>query len=240
MSLTADIEPLVEVGGPAQAGSLSRAESAYVQAIYEMAEDDLTVAQARLAERLGVSRPAVSQMMQRLGRQGAVEVRGRSVRLSQHGQAHAESAVRRHRLIERLLTDRLGLGAAEAHTEADRLEHAMSPSVDDALDDYLGHPTTCPHGNPIPGSGYRTPNAVSLISAPPGYTVYVERIPERLEVTPGVLELLERSGLLRGARATMLAVDDDSALVRNGRGDEVAIPRAVAMHLLVRIGGPDR
>jgi DtxR family transcriptional regulator, Mn-dependent transcriptional regulator len=239
MSLMAELEPLVE-GRPAKPGTLSRAESAYVQAIYEMAEDDLTVAQARLAERLGVSRPAVSQMMQRLGRQGAVEVRGRSVRLSAHGQAHAESAVRRHRLIERLLTDRLGLGAAEAHAEADRLEHAMSPSVDDALDHYLGHPTTCPHGNPIPGSGYRIPNAVSLISAPSGYIVYVERIPERLEVTPGVLDLLERIGLLRGARATMLAADDNSARVRNARGDEFAVPLAIATHLLVRIGGPER
>jgi DtxR family Mn-dependent transcriptional regulator len=238
MTLAAELEPLVEAQ-PVQV-TLSRAESAYVQAIYEMAEDDLTVAQARLAERLGVSRPAVSQMMQRLGRQGAVEIRGRTVRLSAHGRAHAESAVRRHRLIERLLTDRLGIGAAAAHAEAERLEHAVSPSVDDALDRYLGHPTTCPHGNPIPGSGYRTPEAVPLLSAPPGHIVYVERIPERLEVTPGVLELLERSGLLRGARAGLLAADDESALIRNGRGDEVAVPRAIAMHLLVRIGGPDR
>jgi DtxR family Mn-dependent transcriptional regulator len=218
---------------------LSRGELAYLQAMFEMVEDDLSIAQARLAERLGVSRPAVSQMMHRLSKRGAVEVRGRSVRLSPTGEAHAAAAVRRHRLVERLLTDRLGLGQAEAHTEADRLEHVMSASVQDALDDYLGHPTTCPHGNPIPGSAYRQPDAVVLADVPPGYSFYVERIPEQLEVAPGVLALLERSGLVRGMRSTMVAADDDGSVrVRNAR-PEMTVPAEIAEHLLVRVGGPD-
>ncbi len=242
MSLMAELEPLVDDQSKPEPvlPTLSRAESGYLQAIFEMAEDDLTIAQARLAERLRVSRPAVSQMMQRLGKHGVVDVRGRSVRLSPTGLAHAQAAVRRHRLVERLLTDRLGLGAAASHEEADRIEHALSPTVLEALDDYLGHPTVCPHGNPIPGSGYGAPDVVALAAVEPGHFVVVERIPEQLEVTPGVLELLEHSGLVRGSRsATLGTADDGSTRVRNSVGDLILVPQAIAEHLLVRMAEPD-
>ena len=242
MSLMAELEPLVDAKPAAQqvAPPLSRAESGYLQAIFEMAEDDLTIAQARLAERLGVSRPAVSQMMQRLGKHGVVEVHGRSVRLTPTGLEHAREAVRRHRLVERLLTDRLGLGAAASHHEADRMEHAMSPTVLEALDEYLDHPTVCPHGNPIPGSRYDAPDVVALTAVQPGHVVVVERIPERLEVTPGVLELLEHSDLVRGSSsATLGTADDGSTRVRNSFGDVIFVPKPIAEHLLVRMAETD-
>src|SRR3712207_2368448 len=94
-----------------------RAFEEYCEAIFELKEDDLEVIQARIAERLGVSRPAVSEMVRRLAGEGLITMGG-GIRLTDSGVALAERVVRRHRLAERFLTDVLGLGWAEAHTEA--------------------------------------------------------------------------------------------------------------------------
>ena len=113
-------------------------------AIFELAEDDLDVIQARIAERLDVSRPAVSEMMRRLDAEGLVVTSG-GIRLTESGLELARRVVRRHRLAERFLTDVLQISWAEAHHEAGKWEHIMSESVEEALDRLLGSPTTCPH-----------------------------------------------------------------------------------------------
>src|SRR3972149_8988879 len=93
-------------------------------------------------------------MLSRLVRDGLVQVNERKeIRLTVTGQEVAERTVRRHRLSERLLTDMLGLDWHKAHEEACRFEHAISPEVEEKISNALGGPTTCPHGNPIPGSG---------------------------------------------------------------------------------------
>src|SRR5690606_8132894 len=114
--------------------------------------DDVEVIQARIAERLEVSRPAVSEMIRRLENEGIVEMAGNTITLTEAGQAVAERVVRRHRLAERFLTDILKLSWAEAHQEAGKWEHIISPTVEAAMTRLLGDPTTCPHGNPIPGT----------------------------------------------------------------------------------------
>src|SRR5699024_864808 len=123
----------------------------YCETIWELHEDDVEVIQARIAERLEVSRPAVSEMMQRLTAEGLAEVEDGRIHLTNHGLRLAEQVVRRHRLAERFLTDILGLSWAEAHQEAGKWEHVISESVEVAISRVLGSPTTCPHGNPIPG-----------------------------------------------------------------------------------------
>ena len=120
-------------------------------------EDDVDVIQARIAERLLVSRPAVSEMMRRLEHEGLISTDG-GIRLTPAGLVLAERVVRRHRLAERFLTDVLELSWAEAHHEAGKWEHVMSTNVEQAMDRLLGSPTTCPHGNPIPGSDYIEPD----------------------------------------------------------------------------------
>ena len=115
----------------------------YCEAIFELREDDLDVIQARIAERLNVSRPAVSEMIRRLTSEGLVTVDGGIV-LTTRGLALAERVVRRHRLAERFLTDILGLSWAEAHLEAGKWEHVLSESVESAINRMLEHPTTCP------------------------------------------------------------------------------------------------
>jgi DtxR family Mn-dependent transcriptional regulator len=162
----------------------------YCEAIFELREDDVEVIQARIAERLEVSRPAVSEMIRRLADEGLVTVDKGRITLTGDGATVAERVVRRHRLAERLLTDVLGLSWAEAHAEAGKWEHVISERVEEALVGLLGAPTTCPHGNPIPGSGYEAPPTTSLAAVASGGSFRVERIPEELEFTPGVLDFL--------------------------------------------------
>ena len=139
----------------------------YCECIYELAEDDVDIIQARIADRLEVSRPAVSEMIRKLESVGLITNDGK-IALTTEGRALAEQVVRRHRLAERFLTDVLKLSWAEAHHEAGKWEHVMSENVEQAMDLLLGSPTTCPHGNPIPVSDYVDPDAVPLSAHPIG------------------------------------------------------------------------
>lgn len=189
----------------------SAAYEGYCEAIYELREDDLDVIQARIADRLKVSRPAVSEMMRRMASEGLVSLDG-GVHLTASGTALAESIVRRHRLAERLLTDVLGLSWAEAHTEANRWEHVLTDRVEAAINRVLGGPTTCPHGNPIPGSAYTAPDTVPLAQLEVGAGFTVSRIPEELEFAPGVLEFLEHNTVQPGREGVMVASSPDGTV----------------------------
>src|SRR5436309_1701971 len=124
----------------------------YLAAIYDLQSSGKPVIGARLAKHMAISAPAVSEAIQRPSRAGYVRVgRGKELTLTPRGRQIAEVMARRHRLLERWLTDTLGLNWTDAHEEAHRLEHALSPRVEDRLAELLGMPSTCPHGNPIPG-----------------------------------------------------------------------------------------
>ncbi len=183
----------------------------YCECIYELREDDIDVIQARIAERLEVSRPAVSEMVKRMEAEGLVTVDD-GIRLTTKGRKLGERTVRRHRLAERFLTDVLNLPWAEAHHEAGKWEHVMSESVTKAMDDLLGNPTTCPHGNPIPGSDYEPAELNALATIEVGGTFTVERITEELEFAPGLLEFLEESEIRPGNDGTVVAASPDGTL----------------------------
>ena len=145
-------------GRPAAMPAVGRAPSGLrgvLRVHLRAAEDDVDVIQARIAERLQVSRPAVSEMIRRLEAEGLVAIDSVGITPHRRGLELAQRVVRRHRLAERFLTDMLGLSWAEAHHEAGKWEHIMSDAVEEAMDRVLGSPTTCPHGNPIPGSDVR-------------------------------------------------------------------------------------
>ncbi len=183
----------------------------YCETIFELAEDGLDVKQARIAERLEVSRPAVSEMIRKMEREGLVSIDAAGeLALSDDGLALAHQVVRRHRLAERFLTDMLDLSWAEAHHEAGKWEHVISPAVENALARVLGNPTTCPHGNPIPGSAYEAPVDSSVLSQMnAGEEFIVQRIPEELEFEPGLLEYLEEVGVRPGQNGVVRAVSPD-------------------------------
>ena len=176
----------------------------YCECIFELDEDDVMVIQARIAERLQVSRPAVSEMIRRLDTEGLITTDG-AIRLTLSGQALAQLVVRRHRIAERFLTDMLGLSWADAHHEAGKWEHVMSDAVEQAMDRVLGSPTTCPHGNPIPGSSYLEPTLVPLSEVEVGGSFIVNRIPEELEFTPGLLDFLEEASIVPGHSGLLTA-----------------------------------
>jgi DtxR family transcriptional regulator, Mn-dependent transcriptional regulator len=205
----------------------------YCECIFELQEDDLSVIQARIAERLQVSRPAVSEMMRKLDAEGLISQTTGKIRLTARGLRLAERVVRRHRIAERFLTDMLGLSWAEAHHEAGRWEHVMSEQVENALDRLLGSPTTCPHGNPIPGSDYEAPDAVRLVDLNLGETFRVSRIPEELEFTPGLLDFLEASQILPGRTGTVTAGSPDGTVTVEIDGNHVGVGAFASARILV-------
>ena len=204
----------------------------YCECIFELAEDDVAVIQARIAERLNVSRPAVSEMIRRLEAEGLIHTDG-SIQLTAEGQALAQRTVRRHRLAERFLTDMLGLSWAEAHHEAGKWEHVMSEAVEDAMDRVLGNPTTCPHGNPIPGADYEAPDQVTLAELPVGQAFTVSRIPEELEFTPGLLDFLEDARILPGLSGVLTASSPDGTVTVEIDGHAVGVGAFASNRILV-------
>ncbi len=180
----------------------------YLAAIYDLTGSGRPVIGARLAKHMGISAPAVTEQIQRLTRGGYVKVgRGKTLALTPKGREIAEVMARRHRLLERWLTDKLGLDWTDAHEEAHRLEHAISPRVEQRLAEMLGMPSTCPHGNPIPGMA--TPRRVEpfpLAQAREGVTVVVERITEEAEADKKLLEHLWRNDVRPGRRLRITEV----------------------------------
>lgn len=204
----------------------------YCECIFELDEDDVEVIQARIADRLQVSRPAVSEMIRRLESEGLVTTDG-GIRLTEAGSTLAQTVVRRHRLAERFLTDVLKLSWAEAHHEAGKWEHVMSDHVEEAMNRLLGEPTTCPHGNPIPGSDYVEPDAAPLSEHPVGKEFTVRRIPEELEFTPGLLEFLEESSLRPGCTGVVTAASPDGTLTVEIEGRHVGVGAFASERILV-------
>jgi DtxR family Mn-dependent transcriptional regulator len=143
------------------------------------------------------------------------------ITLTDSGEELAQRVVRRHRIAERFMTDILGLSWALAHREAGRWEHVMSDAVEEAMRQKLGNPTTCPHGNPIPGSGYAAPPAVSLSKLNTGQSFTVSRIPEELEFSPGMLEFLENTNLMPGMSGQVSATDDKGDMTLSVEGHDI-------------------
>ena len=204
----------------------------YCECIFELQEDDVAVIQARIADRLHVSRPAVSEMTRRLEAEGLITTSG-AIRLTQAGQALAQRVVRRHRLAERFLTDLLGLSWAQAHHEAGKWEHVMSDAVELAMARVLGHPTTCPHGNPIPGSKYDPPTMVPLAEIPVGESFTVSRITEELEFAPGLLDFLEEAGITPGHIGRLTASAPDGTVTIEIEGHFVDVELFANARILV-------
>ncbi len=209
----------------------------YLEAIHELEEEGAHVIQARLAERVGHSAPAVSEMIRRLKTEGYLTVEDRDVQLTAKGRLRAESVVHRHRLAERLLTDIIGLPWEKAHVEACRWEHVISDDVEARLIALLGNPQTCPHGNPIPGSGPRVgPDVVALSSVPGGERVRLERVTEQVEIDPAALAYLSHHGFLPGTDARVTDRAPDGTLTLEFDEHTIALGPALTQQLYVSAG----
>jgi DtxR family Mn-dependent transcriptional regulator len=194
----------------------SEVVSHYLEAIYYIHNEGEAVRSARLADWLSVSRPTVTVALRRMSRDGMVRLNPRKeIELTPGGRRMAESIVRRHRIMERWLTDGLGLDWVTADEEAARLEHAVSDVVEKRLYEVLGRPSTCPHGNPIPGYSETEPNEVRLTKLPEGARASITRVSEVAErEAPLLLAYLHERKLIPGQHIAVVEVDDVGRTLR--------------------------
>jgi DtxR family Mn-dependent transcriptional regulator len=210
--------------------------SRYLEAIYYMWSEGEPPRSARLADWLGVSRPTVTVALRRMARDGMVRMNGRKeIEMTAAGRRAAESIVRRHRIMERWLTDVLGLDWVAADEEAARLEHAVSEKVERRLYETLGRPRTCPHGNPIPGHSRSSPKERRLATLRAGARAAVSRVSEVAErEAPLLLAYLDQRRLTPGRKVVVVEVDDVGRTIRIRAGKrEVTLSHDTAAKLWV-------
>ncbi len=208
----------------------------YLETIHDLAEAGTPVIQARIAERLGKAAPSVSEMLDRLQADGYVERDGRLLELTGKGRTIAEGVVRKHRLAERLLVDVIGLEWHKAHLEAGRWEHVISDEVEARLVELLGNPTTCPHGNPIPGAapnGGEPRAQTCLLDASTGQVVRLERITEEVELDTQSLVYLYEHNFIPGSTAKVVGRDNDGSLLLDAGGSTLKLGAGLCSQLYV-------
>src|SRR5213592_2285932 len=199
------------------------AEEEYLQTLYWLYEARLPLTGANVARAMQLSAPTVHEMIGRLERDGHIRrASDKAISFTDSGREHAEAIVRRHRLIERFLTDVLGIPWDEVHEEAERLEHAMSPVLEERMLAAIGDAKTCPHGHPLV-EGAREPGAL-LADVEPGAAVHVLRFENEAEE---LLHYLKDSGLRPGLDGTLESSKDDEIVVSSGDGRHV-VSRSVA------------
>jgi DtxR family Mn-dependent transcriptional regulator len=209
----------------------SEVVSRYLEAIYYMWAEKEALRSARLADWLGVSRPTVAVGLSRMTRDGLVRMNGRKeIELTARGKKEAESIVRRHRIMERWLTDGLGLDWVTADAEAARLEHAVSDVVERRLYEVLGRPATCPHGNPIPGYSEASGKEVRLSSLKTGDRATLTRVSEVAErEAPRLLAYLHDRNLTPEREISVIDADEIGKTLRVSVADrEVTLSHETA------------
>jgi len=215
----------------------------YLRTIYELLEEGITPRRARIVERLHQTGPTVSQTVARMERDGLLTIDGeRLIQLSPEGHAAAVEVMRKHRLVERLLLDIIGLDIALVHDEACRWEHVVSPAVEARLAVLLDDPQTSPYGNPIPETGdggakalheFRDGNRpLTEMVTDQRVTVTVRRIGEHLQQEAELAEVLGL-GVTPGAVVTVIATARGVEITTaEGQG---VLPDHVAEHLFVSV-----
>ncbi len=205
------------------------AEEEYLQTMFWLQEAGLEITGANIARAMQLSPPTVHEMIGRLAEDGYVE-RGedKSLAFTESGRSEAEAVVRRHRLIERFLTDVLGIPWDEVHEEAERLEHAMSPVLEERMLAAIGDAKTCPHGHPIV-EGARE-EGVLLADVEPGASVRILRFENEAEE---ILHYLKGTGLRPELDGTLESSDSDEVVVSSDEGTH-PISRSVAETVSVR------
>ncbi|MES9543110.1 MULTISPECIES: metal-dependent transcriptional regulator [unclassified Actinomadura] len=218
----------------------------YLRTVFELEEEGIIPLRARIAERLSQSGPTVSQTVARMERDGLLRVEGdRHLELTESGRGLATRVMRKHRLAECLLVNVIGLPWEDVHIEACRWEHVMSEDVERRLVALLDNPTTCPHGNPIPGldelGGHgddadEAPLAVmTAVASPQGADVVIRRISEQVQSDSDLMLRLKQIGIQPGREVILRATDDGVRVIGDDEDDSPAteLPRGIAEHVFV-------
>jgi DtxR family Mn-dependent transcriptional regulator len=204
--------------------SATVAEEEYLQSLFWLQEAGLPMTSANVCRAMQLSAPTVHEMVGRLERDGYItRDKDRTIAFTPAGTEHAEDIVRRHRLIERFLTDVLGVPWDEVHEEAERLEHAMSPVLEERMLAAIGDAKTCPHGHPIV-VGARLAG-VPLADVEVGATVRVLRFENEAEE---LLHYLKRSGLEPGLEGELAERSPEQVIVQAVDGRRCRLTASVA------------
>ncbi len=205
------------------------AEQEYLESMFWLEEAGLPMTGANLARAMQLSPPTVHEMVGRLVEDGYVERRpDKSLDFTESGRKHASYIVRRHRMIERFLTDVLGIPWDEVHEEAERIEHAMSPVLEERMRAAIGDATTCPHGHPIV-EGVREQGSL-LADVEAGAEIHVLRFENEAEE---LLHYLKDAGLYPGLTGKVESTDEEGVTVSSRDGSH-QISRSVAETVSVR------
>jgi DtxR family Mn-dependent transcriptional regulator len=199
------------------------AEEEYLQTIFWLQEAGLPITGANIARAMQLSAPTVHEMVSRLEKDGYVSRRpDKSWQFTEHGREHAEQIVRRHRLIERFLTDVLDIPWDDVHEQAELMEHAMSPLMEEKMLQAIGNARTCPHGHPINPADRIA--GVPLGDCAPGAKISVLRFENEAE---DLLHYLKSVGIEPGQKGEILEVTDEEISYRSA-GGEHTLTRSVA------------
>jgi DtxR family transcriptional regulator, Mn-dependent transcriptional regulator len=199
-------------------------EEEYLQSLFWLQEAGLPMTAANLARAMQLSAPTVHEMVGRLERDGYItRDRTRTIAFTPDGAEHAAEIVRRHRLIERFLTDILGIPWDEVHEEAEHLEHGMSPVLEERMRVAIGDAKTCPHGHPIV-AGSRLAG-VPLADVQVGAAVRILRFENEAE---DLLHYLKDAGLEPGLEGKLTERDDEQVTVLAADGRSCVITPSVA------------
>ena len=205
------------------------AEQEYLEIMFWIEEAGLPMTGANIARAMQLSPPTVHEMVGRLIADGYVERQpNKSLNFTESGREHASFIVRRHRMIERFLTDVLGIPWDEVHEEAERIEHAMSPVLEERMHAAIGDATTCPHGHPIV-EGVREQGSL-LADVEVGARVTVLRFENEAE---DLLHYLMESGLTPGLEGTVSQTDDDIVAIDDSDGRTYSVSQSVAQTVSV-------
>jgi DtxR family Mn-dependent transcriptional regulator len=218
----------------------------YLMEIYDMSRAGQTVIAARLTEKMGVTAATVWNTVHRMQRDQLIEIGpAKEITLAADGLRAAESIKRRHLLTERLLVDILGLAWADAHEEAHLIEHTITPRVEERIMAVLGNPTTCPHGNPMPGldPALRPKTKVLAAVAAPGDEWVIDGINESAEEDHDLMTFYQKNGLVPGAtmNVTDVAPYNSTITVRiAGRDVTLGTPAAENLRVIVEAAAASR
>jgi DtxR family Mn-dependent transcriptional regulator len=205
------------------------AEEEYLQIMFWLEEAGLPITGANIARAMQLSAPTVHEMIGRLTDDDyVIRADDKSLAFTEQGRTEAQAIVRRHRLIERFLTDVLGVPWDEVHEEAERLEHAMSPVLEERMLAAIGDAKTCPHGHPLV-EGVREQGAL-LADVEPGATVHVLRFENEAEE---LLHYLKDAGLHPGLDGTLQSSGEDEVVIASEDGPH-SVSRSVAETVSVR------
>jgi DtxR family Mn-dependent transcriptional regulator len=204
----------------------------YLSLLYVMERDGEPVIGARLAELIGVTPPTITNTLKRLSRDGLITMDERGTHLTKTGRQSARTVVRRHMLTEWMMVHMLPW--SKLHLEAHSLEHAISAEAEAALLEQLGHPQTCPHGNPLPGSESVAIGWVPLTQVKPGEMATVRRVHELAEADPQVMAFLEEKRVMPGVQVVMEeALPFNQTITLRVEQQAVTLGFAVARYIFV-------